>query len=198
MHRLRMHRPPCWSQPQLQQLQQLQTTRRPSTSEHSNGAQRFCRAFMLKELDKAGCTLQPDHFKCVPCDPTRAGGFAPTHGIVLCENQLTSKSHMEDTMAHELIHAFDHCTARVKWDKPEHFACSEIRAAALSGDCRFSRELMRGNLGFFKHFQECVRRRAVLGVKQVPTCQADGVAEDAVRAVWDSCFNDTAPFDEIF
>ncbi|KAJ3319770.1 Mitochondrial inner membrane protease atp23 [Blyttiomyces sp. JEL0837] len=45
--------------------------------------------------------------------------------------------------------------------------------------------------------EACVRRRAILSVKQNPSCQGEGVAEDAVRAVWDSCFKDTAPYDEI-
>lgn len=42
-----------------------------------------------------------------------------------------------------------------------------------------------------------MKRRAIAELKQLPHCQGERVAEDAVRAVWDSCFNDTAPFDEI-
>ncbi|KAJ3300464.1 Mitochondrial inner membrane protease atp23 [Borealophlyctis nickersoniae] len=101
-------------------------------------------------------------------------------------------------MAHELIHAYDHCTANVDWGNPEHYACSEIRAASLSGDCKFTRELRRGNFSIAKHHQACVKRRAILALKQIPHCQGEGVAEDAVRSVWDSCFKDTAPFDEIY
>eukprot|EP00842_Homolaphlyctis_polyrhiza_P005777 jgi/Hompol1/61/HPOL_003977-RA len=153
---------------------------------------------MMESLEKAGCPFKPEHFRCVPCDASRAGGFAPAHGIVLCETQLMSKQHTEDTMAHELIHAYDFCTVKINWNRCRDVACSEIRAAALSGDCRFSRELMRGHFGIVKHFQDCVRRRAVLSLKTLPKCQGDGVAEDAVRSVWDSCFKDTAPFDEIY
>jgi len=33
---------------------------------------------------------------------------------------------MEDTISHELVHAFDHCTANVDWFNLEHYACSEV------------------------------------------------------------------------
>ncbi|KAJ3186217.1 Mitochondrial inner membrane protease atp23 [Gaertneriomyces sp. JEL0708] len=153
--------------------------------------------FMLENLEKAGCPFTEKHFRCTPCDVTRAGGFAPNFGVVLCQNSFLSKQHMEDTMTHELIHAYDQCTAKVDWNNCEHYACSAIRAANLSGDCKFTRELRRGFFEVAKHHQACVKRRAIAELKQLPHCQGPNVAEDAVRAVWDSCFNDTAPFDEI-
>jgi inner membrane protease ATP23 len=100
---------------------------------------------------------------------------------------------MQDTMTHELIHAFDDCTANVNWKNPRHVACSEIRAAALSGDCKFTREFARGNLGFIKHFQTCVKRRAILSLE--PHAGKD--AARLVESVWEPCFRDTCPFDEI-
>ncbi|KAH6559906.1 hypothetical protein BASA50_008995 [Batrachochytrium salamandrivorans] len=154
--------------------------------------------FMAQELQKSGCPFKPEHFKCLPCDVTRAGGFAPAYGIVLCQNQFVDKTHMADVMVHELVHAYDYCTVKIDSDKKEHFACTEIRAAALSGECRMTQEFLRGNFGFAKHFQECVRRRAIMSLKQSPIWQGDQVAEDAVRSVWSKCFNDLAPFDEIY
>jgi hypothetical protein len=41
----------------------------------------------------------------------------------------------ELTLTHELVHAYDHCRAYVDWSNCVHHACSEIRAANLSGDC---------------------------------------------------------------
>ncbi|KAI8815743.1 peptidase M76 family-domain-containing protein [Fimicolochytrium jonesii] len=153
--------------------------------------------FMLDNLKRQGCPFNEQHFRCTPCEITRAGGFAPDFGVVLCQNAFLSKKHMEDTMTHELIHAYDHCTAKVDWSDPEHYACSTIRAISLSGECKFTRELKRGFFSVAKHHQACVKRRAITELKQLPSCQGDRVAEDAVRAVWDSCFRDTAPFDEI-
>ncbi|KAL2916948.1 Mitochondrial inner membrane protease atp23 [Polyrhizophydium stewartii] len=151
--------------------------------------------FMMKELDKSGCPFVPEHFKCLPCGPSYSGGFAPEYGIVLCEDQIIDKSHLGDTMVHELVHAYDFCTVKLNFNSCANHACTEIRAAMLSGECRFSRELLRGHPGFSKHFQECVRRRAILSLKQKPLCRDS--AEEAVRGVWESCFADTAPFDEI-
>lgn len=45
--------------------------------------------------------------------------------------------------------------------------------------------------------QACVRRRAVLSVRANPACPDDATAERAVNEVWESCFNDTRPFDEV-
>ncbi|TPX35734.1 hypothetical protein SmJEL517_g01958 [Synchytrium microbalum] len=141
--------------------------------------------------------LTPSHFVCMPCPPTISGGFAPSIGIVLCQNRLVSQRHLEDTLAHELVHVYDHETTSVKWDSCEQYACSEIRAASLSGECRFMREVRRGFVGFNKGHQSCVKRRATLALSHVPQCQGV-LAEDAVRNVWSRCFADTAPFDEIY
>lgn len=46
-------------------------------------------------------------------------------------------------------------------------------------------------------FQACVRRRAVLSVRANPACPDEATAERAVNEVWESCFNDTRPFDEV-
>ena len=45
--------------------------------------------------------------------------------------------------------------------------------------------------------QACVRRRAVLSVMANPNCKDKESAERAVNEVWESCFNDTRPFDEV-
>ena len=47
------------------------------------------------------------------------------------------------------------------------------------------------------YFQACVRRRSVLSVAANPACPDTETAERAVNEVWDSCFQDTRPFDEV-
>jgi mitochondrial inner membrane protease ATP23 len=46
-------------------------------------------------------------------------------------------------------------------------------------------------------FQACVRRRAVESVMANPVCPDRETAEKAVNEVWESCFSDTRPFDEV-
>ena len=81
------------------------------------------------------------------------------------------------------------------WTNCQHHACSEIRAASLSGDCNFKMELLRGHYSIARQHQACVKRRALLSVKMNPYCQGRGVAEDAVERAFETCFRDTSPFD---
>ncbi|KAL0952193.1 hypothetical protein HGRIS_008803 [Hohenbuehelia grisea] len=165
--------------------------------------------FMLKHLKLSGCEVPPDNIICAPCGPppgpsitttspsasstsasapasssarpnssqsatlptAKSGGFSPEAGaIVLCAGQFFSKAHMENTLVHELVHMYDHCRFKVDWNDLRHHACSEA----------------------------CVRRRAVLSVASNPACPDAATAERAVNEVWDSCFSDTRPFDEIY
>ncbi|KAG9033063.1 Mitochondrial inner membrane protease atp23 [Tulasnella sp. UAMH 9824] len=127
--------------------------------------------FMLKHLQQAGCNLTTDHIHCQPCNLTRAGGFSPEKGILLCQDGFWSKNHMEDTLVHEMVHMYDHVKFKVDWKDLRHHACSE----------------------------DCVRRRAILSVQQHPDCAGDVArAEKAVNEVWESCKADTRPFDEIY
>ncbi|KAH8099725.1 peptidase M76 [Cristinia sonorae] len=163
--------------------------------------------FMMKHLKQSGCPLTPDHIVCAPChnntntagSHARTGASNPEDGsIVLCQGSFADKRHMEETIVHELVHIYDQCKFRVDWQNLRHHACSEIRANALSGECRYRRELDRGHFSFSKHFQACVRRRAVLSVQANPVCPDQATAERVVNEVWESCFNDTRPFDEFY
>ncbi|XP_078676477.1 mitochondrial inner membrane protease ATP23 homolog [Branchiostoma floridae x Branchiostoma belcheri] len=155
---------------------------------------------LLKAMEESGCTVYKDrHFSCEPCGYKVAGGFDPqANQVVLCQNIISSQGMMNRVLTHELIHAFDHCRGKVDWyNNLQHVACSEIRAANLSGDCHFSGELRRFQLkGVKKHHQTCVWQRAKESVKVVRNC-TDEEASRAVDSVWDSCFNDLAPFHKV-
>ncbi len=117
----------------------------------------------------------------------------------ICENWIQSSTQVEDALSHELIHAIDDCRVR-GFDEHNcrHVACSEIRAANLSGECRWTRELLRGNFTQFAGAHDvCVRRRARLSmlhnVKACHGCDIDKILDDA----WDACLADTSPFIEI-
>lgn len=82
--------------------------------------------FMMKHLELAGCPFPADAIQCHPCPEWSAGGFSPEFGVLLCQNRMLSKKHVEDTLAHEMLHAFDHCRFKVDWSNLRHHACSEV------------------------------------------------------------------------
>lgn len=99
-----------------------------------------------------------------------------------------------------MIHAYDHLRFKVEWNGDlRHSACTEIRASTLSGECRWLREFWgKSQWKFTQGFQDCVRRRATLSVAARPACKDRAQASKIVEEVWDSCFPDTRPFDEVY
>ncbi|PIA14024.1 hypothetical protein COEREDRAFT_83080 [Coemansia reversa NRRL 1564] len=154
--------------------------------------------FMTAQLKASGFNATAENMPCVKCSEKRSGGYSPTGEIQLCYNNIFFKGHQEATMVHEMIHAYDDANFKLDWYNLEHHACTEIRAASLSGDCKWTQEFMRGNMGFLKHHQVCVKRRAALSVRENPSCKSDKHAEAVVNKVFQSCFTDTRPFDEIY
>lgn len=161
--------------------------------------------FMKHNIDLLGpsdgsASITPDSVICRKCTAQQGGGFDPEYGILVCANQMRNRSHMEDTLAHEMVHAWDHLRFRMDAvGDLRHAACTEIRASTLSGECRWGREFFtRGQWGVTQQLQECVRRRAALSVAARPGCKDAKQAEQVVNEVWDSCFHDTRPFDEIY
>ena len=99
----------------------------------------------------------------------------------------------------EMVHVYDHLRFQVDWNDLRHAACSEIRASALSGECRFIQQFWKnGQWKVNKGYQDCVRRRAELSMASRPAVKDDVHAAQVVNDVWDSCLTDTRPFDEVY
>lgn len=62
----------------------------------------------------------------------QGGGFSPDHGIMICANEMRNQGHMEDTLAHEMVHAWDHLRWKVDWADLRHAACTEVMTIMLS------------------------------------------------------------------
>ncbi|KAF2864393.1 hypothetical protein K470DRAFT_254046 [Piedraia hortae CBS 480.64] len=160
--------------------------------------------FMKHNIDLLGpadgsASIHPGNVRCRRCETHQSGGFDPNYGILICANHLRNRGHLEDTLAHEMVHAYDYLRFRLDTQDLRHAACMEIRASTLSGECRWTREFFtRGQWNITQQLQECVRRRAILSVAARPACKDTEQATRVVNEVWDSCFNDTRPFDEIY
>ena len=166
-------------------------------------------ASVMKEL---GRELKRHNIKCVPSHEAPGAGGQTRGGtpvteagyiwidsatsrrgdIVLHEDQLLTKDDVERSLRHEMIHAFDDARGYLEPTNCFHHACSEIRAARLSGDCLFSQEVLRGNVDVLNSGRLCVRRRAALSVEHNPMCRSFG--ERSVDVVFNRCYNDFEPF----
>lgn len=63
-----------------------------------------------------GQRLGPDQIRCARCPgrltsdgrvERQSGGFEPAHGILVCANEVRNRGHLEDVLAHEMVHAYD-------------------------------------------------------------------------------------------
>ncbi|KAL8474586.1 hypothetical protein ACS0TY_031152 [Phlomoides rotata] len=151
--------------------------------------------FLKEQMEKSGCGIGSNFIRAIRCEAGIAGGYEKHKGIVICSEEMDHQDDVTQTVFHELIHAYDEChAANLDWTDCAHHACSEIRANHLSGNCHYKRELLRGYVKIKGHEQECVRRRVMKSVTANPYC-SETAAKDAMEAVWDSCYNDTKPFD---
>jgi inner membrane protease ATP23 len=83
--------------------------------------------FMKDEVGKLGGDLNSKNIHCRMCTAEQSGGFHVDHGIMLCANKFRNRGHQEDTMAHEMVHAWDHLKFKVEDNNLRHQACLEVR-----------------------------------------------------------------------
>ena len=95
--------------------------------------------FMQKNIRDLNGDLNEENVQCRRC-PTRrledgtedgvavrqSGGFDPRYGILICANEMRDRKHLEDTLSHEMVHAWDHLRWKVNWMDLRHAACSEV------------------------------------------------------------------------
>lgn len=153
--------------------------------------------YLVNTMNAMGCPVDQDFMSCFDCEDHQInGGFKLDDegmpGVVVCQNHVKDQETMNRTLLHELIHAFDHCRAKVNWKNCEQHACSEVRAAALSGDCHWKYEIARGNMNFRKQHQMCVKRRAKLSVAYNDACQ--GKDDECIERIFERCYRDISPF----
>jgi len=150
---------------------------------------------LFEAMEKSGCSVP--EMKCEPCPTIEAAAYYDDkEGIVVCEDRIGGLKIIGSSVVHELIHAYDHCRTQFSMNNCVQVACTEIRAANLSGECHWKREMLRGyGLHIRKHHTACVQRRAEVSLQAVPHCRAH--AQVAVQKAWASCFKDLDPFDFI-
>ena len=189
----------------MNESNQAETTQSTDPSAHSKCLTRLSRSIknnptvihMLISMHEAGYPVKLSRdFSCEPCSPRVAGGYDPyRQQVVLCENNIYSQIHMNEVLTHELVHSFDDKTVRMDWNDMTHLACTEIRAANLSGECSFKREnLLRFNFGFKSHNQECVKNRAALSISTIREEISYEKAREIVDSVFSQCYSYTNPF----
>ncbi|KAH9496345.1 Mitochondrial inner membrane protease atp23 [Bulinus truncatus] len=152
---------------------------------------------MVAALESHGCPVDlTRHISCEPCRDRVNGGFDPkAMQVVICQNNIQSRDICCNVLAHELLHAFDFCRAKVDFENLRHLACTEIRAANMF-HCSLAAAFSSGEASLFnikERHQLCVKNKALQSVKLVRNV-SELEAMVAIDEVFDKCYNDTEPF----
>jgi hypothetical protein len=101
--------------------------------------------FMSDNIRQLGGDLGKHNMRCRRCETGMRGGFDAKYGIKLCANWIDTQSQMEDTMAHEMVHAYDQLRFKVDWEGKDlrHVACTEVSKSGfkVSGKWKVTNEL---------------------------------------------------------
>ena len=82
---------------------------------------------MRQNINQLNGDINETNVRCRRCTTFQSGGFSPDHGIQICANELRNRGHLEDTLAHEMVHAYDHLRFKVDWMADlRHAACAEV------------------------------------------------------------------------
>jgi mitochondrial inner membrane protease ATP23 len=94
--------------------------------------------FLRKNIAALNGDISSKNVRCERCPARRdeggklhrqGGGFNPGAGILICSNEMRDRKHLEDTLSHELVHAWDELRWKVDWSDLRHAACSEVCSA---------------------------------------------------------------------
>eukprot|EP01104_Vermistella_antarctica_P012203 TRINITY_DN3489_c0_g1_i2.p1 TRINITY_DN3489_c0_g1~~TRINITY_DN3489_c0_g1_i2.p1 ORF type:complete len:218 (-),score=29.15 TRINITY_DN3489_c0_g1_i2:59-712(-) len=150
----------------------------------------------------------PESASCPPDSSSTASSSTSDRDISISRSPSTATPSDDAALA-----ALAAQSSKREWSAIERSACTEIRAAKLSGECGWFREMQRRQWGVASVTKKCVRRRANLSVQMMPQCQdalaaADdnGTTDDdaerqrhilecraAVDRVWSKCYYDDTP-----
>lgn len=152
---------------------------------------------ILNALKSYGCNFKRQHYACENCTEGQANYDFRSRQVVFCQNKVKTKGYCR-ILAHELIHAFDDCRAKVDYKNIDHVACTEIRAANLT-QCDFFHGVMCGVTkdGLDNSQKECVRGHAMYSLMMSRDLSKEKALE-AIDRVWDRCYNDLEPIGRRF
>ncbi len=107
-------------------------------------------ARLLEEIQsKAGVkSITKSDIHCTSCPKglnARAYFEAPPAKIVLCSNKLYTPSEVEESLVHELVHAYDYVVYGANLENCMELARSEVRAAR-EAECHYSFQVIKDSL----------------------------------------------------
>ena len=85
--------------------------------------------YMSDNIRRLGGDIGSHNMRCRTCKTGMLGGFDHKYGIMLCANYVDKRNMLEDVMAHEMVHAYDHLRFKTNLDHEtdlKHIACSEV------------------------------------------------------------------------
>jgi hypothetical protein len=111
--------------------------------------------------------------------------FSIPPSITLCSNRLYKYSDVEESLMHEMIHAYDYLARKMDLTDCEQLACSEIRSNR-EGECS-------GTWVFERFRRRCTRLNAINATKSMFPERAS----QCVLDMFERCYKDESPMRDV-
>eukprot|EP00128_Syssomonas_multiformis_P010597 Colp12_sorted_trinity150504_noHs@163 len=139
----------------------------------------------IERMHKNGCKTILKGITCRPCVGTTMEGSSGYYDsnsrrVVICCDHIKNEEDLNDTVVHELIHAYDRCRSFGDFSNLYNRACSEVRASSI-GQC--------DKVTFAYRKRACVRQEAINSMRKHTATPAE-----FVEAVFEQCYADKTPF----
>ena len=93
---------------------------------------------------------------CISSSSSSPSSTIKVPHVVLCDNQGQEIETFQNTIIHELVHAYDICRVEnFDASNTAYHACTEIRASALSGECSILHEIYRAKFQLRNGHYDC-------------------------------------------
>lgn len=109
--------------------------------------------------------------------------FATPPSITLCSNRLYRRSDIQESLVHEMIHAYDYLVREMDLTKCKRLACSEIRANR-EGECSG-----RWIELFDSARKTCTKNSAIHATQSIFPKKG----RECVKVMFDECYADREP-----
>ncbi|KAI3389929.1 hypothetical protein SNEBB_002516 [Seison nebaliae] len=143
---------------------------------------------MSRALKLMGCPFNPQyHIECERCENGVLGGFDVKSNQIVVQSNKIFRNNLSKTLISSMIEAYDYCSYNYNIDNIDQVACTQIRAANLSGCHSWT------DKNIFQNHADCVKENSVRSLRMIRNI-TQKEAEKRIDKIFPICYSRLEPF----